>query len=290
MRDSVVYLIQTRLKEMGIEFKRVGKTLRLRCLNPAHPDENPSMYIYLDDFHYHCYGCGAHGYVKDLLNLDIPVITRPQYYVDEEITRGILSNFVLPVKLPVNAHPLKESIRGLSMETLRRFDFHVDDEGYIFPVRFTGILVGWSKRLFNVVGNTKWVHSEGNTVYGKHFSNYPYPFHFPGEQVLIIVEGVFDMLRLYEAGYPNTALMWGCTFNNFKAKWLLRSLPKAVIIVFDNDSSGQANAMKYFEFFKEYVPVTIFPIEGDPDEYFKDKKNCAEFKRFYDEFLFKSKF
>ena len=42
----------------GIDVNRHGKAL---C--PFHNDRNPSLFV--DDDHYHCYGCGEHGDVID---------------------------------------------------------------------------------------------------------------------------------------------------------------------------------------------------------------------------------
>jgi DNA primase len=54
------------------EFKLVGSGRLLgRCVSPAHEDRTPSMYVYPEDQHFHCYGigCGARGDVLDLVML-----------------------------------------------------------------------------------------------------------------------------------------------------------------------------------------------------------------------------
>lgn len=39
---------------------------RCQCVSPAHQDRTPSMVVYGEDNHVHCFSCGAHGDVLDL--------------------------------------------------------------------------------------------------------------------------------------------------------------------------------------------------------------------------------
>lgn len=39
---------------------------KIRC--PVHDEDSPSCYLYGSDNHYHCFGCGAHGSVFDLVS------------------------------------------------------------------------------------------------------------------------------------------------------------------------------------------------------------------------------
>mgnify|MGYP000344838483 CR=1 FL=1 len=40
---------------------------RMMCICPFHKDTKPSLAVYKDDMHFHCFGCGAHGTVFQLL-------------------------------------------------------------------------------------------------------------------------------------------------------------------------------------------------------------------------------
>ncbi len=52
------------------EFRLAGDgRLVGRCLSPEHEDRTPSMYVYADDPHFHCFGCGESGDVVDLVRL-----------------------------------------------------------------------------------------------------------------------------------------------------------------------------------------------------------------------------
>ena len=51
------------------EVKRRGRLSVCRCLCGQNTDRNPSFTLYDDDNHFHCYACGRHGSVIDLVML-----------------------------------------------------------------------------------------------------------------------------------------------------------------------------------------------------------------------------
>ena len=71
--------IFTDVKE-AVSAKEVASFYGLRvnsrgfCLCPFHPDKHPSMKV--DNNHYHCFGCGAHG---DAVNLVAGLYGLSQY-------------------------------------------------------------------------------------------------------------------------------------------------------------------------------------------------------------------
>ncbi len=50
--------------ERRSQVKQVGRLAVMLC--PFHGDTSPSLYLYPDDGHFHCYSCGAHGDAYDL--------------------------------------------------------------------------------------------------------------------------------------------------------------------------------------------------------------------------------
>jgi DNA polymerase len=50
-----------------------GDDGKIHC--PFHADETPSCQLYADG-HYHCFGCGAHGWIDDDLNIDDAVLAK----------------------------------------------------------------------------------------------------------------------------------------------------------------------------------------------------------------------
>lgn len=60
--------VESVLAAAGIRLHRMGHR-RLRALCPFHQDRDPSLVVYADDGRWHCFGCGAHGDVVDLVRL-----------------------------------------------------------------------------------------------------------------------------------------------------------------------------------------------------------------------------
>ena len=48
-----------------VRLTRRGRQLKGLC--PFHKEKTPSFYVYEDDGHYHCFGCGAHGTAIDFV-------------------------------------------------------------------------------------------------------------------------------------------------------------------------------------------------------------------------------
>lgn len=58
----------------GIKLFRVGREWKGCCF--SHDDNSPSLTIFADDTRFHCFGCGVHGDVIDLVKLAYNVKTR----------------------------------------------------------------------------------------------------------------------------------------------------------------------------------------------------------------------
>lgn len=87
--------IFTDVKE-AVSAKEVASFYGLRvnsrgfCLCPFHPDKHPSMKV--DNNHYHCFGCGAHG---DAVNLVAGLYGLSQY----ESAKKIICDLQLPIDI-----------------------------------------------------------------------------------------------------------------------------------------------------------------------------------------------
>lgn len=269
--------IKQSLNIRGIEYKEYSNYLVLRCLNPAHIDNNPSMVIY-DSGRFICFGCGWRGKVSELFKeVKVPILdleVRSRKAITDEVNKKLNSNQIIKAPLP-DGKRIESPIRGFPAEFLRKFMYRSED-GLVFPIRYDGKYIGYTMKRFY---DGKWIHSK-SYVYGKHFSNYCYPF-FAKSKIMILVEGVFDFLRLRYYYLPSF-IMFGAAFNKFKAEWILRSVPEMIIICFDGDEAGRTGAEKYERFFSRHTYVTKFnlPDGTDPDIFFRDPKNITIFRNF----------
>lgn len=106
-------------------------------------------------------------------------------------------------------------------------------------------------------------------------------------QEVIVVEGYFDLISLYQAGIQNVVAVSGTALTEQHAR-LLSRYAKKVYLVFDGDNAGQNAARKSLETLLPVglsIRVLVLPDEYDPDEYVQEKGTQA----FRDLLLQKSK-
>ena len=85
------------------------------------------------------------------------------------------------------------------------------------------------------------------------------------ESGLIVVEGFFAAMKLFEAGLPNVVATMGVEVSAYQAKLLATA--KDVVVLFDGDEAGQRGAEKLKEQIQGTVPVRIvrLPTGTKPD-------------------------
>lgn len=158
-------------------------------------------------------------------------------------------NPVLNVHLSLkHEHEHLIRIRGLAVETMRQFDVGYCSRGIMrgmicFPIHDEeGNLVAYAGRR---------LRPSDIAQYGK----YKLPKGFRKELVLynlhrcreviaehgvILVEGFFNVLKLYEAGLSNVVASMGCELSDHQAALLKPA--KDVIVLYDGDEAGWSGA------------------------------------------------
>jgi DNA primase len=107
------------------------------------------------------------------------------------------------------------------------------------------------------------LYSKSNILYGLNFSR---QFIRESNEV-IIVEGYFDFISLYQAGIKNVVASSGTAFTSQQARLLARFCDKAYLF-FDADSAGQKAAVRSVDalFDAGMEVMVMIPPEGlDPD-------------------------
>ena len=131
--------------------------------------------------------------------------------------------------------------RGISDSAMALFKGGVVSSGkmanrYVFPIfNSQERIVGFTGRSVNN-NRIKWFH-RGNT------SRWVYPAFFnlkylKKSKEVIFVEGIGDMLKLWDCGIKNTLVSFGLNINNSILNFLFKIRPKKIYISFDNDDSG----------------------------------------------------
>lgn len=140
----------------------------------------------------------------------------------------------------------------------------------IFPVRSAdGSLVGWSGRL--ATDNTaiikkynKWMHKldfdKGFVLYN--FNN-ALPYVKEAKE-LILVEGAWDVARLWSYGIRNVVAVMGSSLTPEQLQLAISSAFKIKVFL-DPDGAGKSGARRICEQLKRYVDVYTVEASNDPD-------------------------
>lgn len=241
-------LVANLLTSKNIQFKSSGRDYLIRCINPDHEDSNPSCRVDKVSGVFHCYSCGFKGNIFSYYG----VITNFAYIRTIKLKEKLngLREQIEP-DFPVGHTPYTEgSIRGISLATIRKFKgFYTNEDQnllgrIIFPVYSSSDkLVGFIARHLHSSENPKYLILPKHTKLGL----FPSKLKVPGRS-LVLVEGLFDMLNLYDNGLTNVSCCFGTdTLKNkaikekllpFKAQGVSK-----IFILFDSDKAGKTAAL-----------------------------------------------
>jgi len=269
MSDPVLELIN----KNGLAFNVSGRDYLIKCLNPDHEDSNPSFRVDKVTGVAHCFSCGF----KTNLFKYYGVFTNPVPMKIAALKEKLneLKTSGTGLELPNGHTPYLKQFRGISPQTLKYFGAFYTNvveklvDRIVFPVQdITGKTVVFVARHTLSNGNPRYV-------------NYPsgvrmpvFPSHLPsGYQSMVIVEGVFDMLNLYDKGLENVVCAFGT--NTLQSDTKSKLLPfKAqgithIYILFDGDEAGEkaaATLKPILEAENFIVEIIKLPDGTDPGE------------------------
>ena len=269
MSDPVLELIN----KNGLAFSVSGRDYLIKCLNPDHEDSNPSFRVDRVTGVAHCFSCGF----KTNLFKYYGVFTNPVPMKIAALKEKLneLKTSHMGLELPSGHTPYLKQFRGVSPQTLKRFGaFYTNTieklvDRIVFPVKdITGKTVVFVARHTLSNGNPRYV-------------NYPsgvkmpvFPASLPsGYQSMVIVEGVFDMLNLYDKGLENVVCAFGTnTLQNDTKSKLLPFKAQGIThiyLLFDGDDAGDkaAKTLKpLIEAENFIVEIIKLPDDRDPGE------------------------
>jgi DNA primase len=269
MSDPVLELIN----KNSLAFSVSGRDYLIKCLNPDHEDSNPSFRVDRVTGVAHCFSCGF----KTNLFKYYGVFTNPVPMKIAALKEKLneLKTGHLGLELPNGHTPYLKQFRGISPQTLKRFGAFYTNvveklvDRIVFPIKdITGKTVVFVARHTLSNGNPRYV-------------NYPsgvkmpvFPASLPsGYQSMVIVEGVFDMLNLYDKGLENVVCAFGTnTLQNDTKSKLLPFKAQGIThiyLLFDGDEAGEkaaANLKPLIEAENFIVEIIKLPDNRDPGE------------------------
>lgn len=269
--------VQELLDKHSVTYSMSGKDFLTKCFNPEHNDNNPSFRIDKINGIGHCFSCGYkfnifkyYGVVNNFLSIKLVKLKEKLREVNE-VLKGL--------EYPEGYTPVTESFRGISLQTLRKFDaFYTDrveklTDRIIFPIKdITGKIVVFVGRHILSSSNPRYINYPSGVV----LPMFPSKLSERTDSI-IIVEGIFDFLNLYDKGLTNAICCFGT--NSLQSNTKEKLLPfraqgvNKVYILFDGDTAGKEAAIKLKPLIQEQgftVEIVDLPDDVDPGELGKD--------------------
>ena len=300
MTDPVLDL----LNKNNVAFKISGRDYVAKCFNPEHDDSNPSFRIDRLTGVAHCFSCGF----KTNIFKYFGVFTNPVPIKIAKLKQKIreLSKSTAGLDMPVGAVPYTKPYRGLSPKTLKHFQaFYTNQvemlqDRIVFPIwDITQKIQVFVARHILSSGNPRYVNYPGGVqiplfppqitakttsivlvegifdmlnLYDKGLDKFSIS-NMPSTRTILVVEGIFDMLNLYDKGLDIAVCCFGTNTiqNDIKNKlfpYKVQGITK-IYIMFDADEAGQRATKELKPLIEEQgflVETITLPDGMDPGE------------------------
>lgn len=229
--------VEDLLKQKDIEYIPRGGDFVVKCLNPDHADNNPSMRIDQITGIFQCFSCAFRG------NLFTHYGERPNHL---QMKREFLKKKIrlkrgesVGLSFPKDTMPYTGTWRDISSTTYKKFQaFESAEDDFIGRINFpifdrSGRIVAFNGR-----------HTTGGTPKYKvspREARLPlFPVVQPIQGSVILVEGIYDMINLHDKGLTNAICCFGTkNINESKLRMLSIQGVQSVDIFFDGDTAGQ---------------------------------------------------
>ena len=240
-----------------------GESLLIKCLNPEHEDNNPSMRINATTGDSHCFACGHSVNVYRYFGVELNKVNTRVFKLLAKLDKRRNPS----ITMPEGNTPIVDTYRGISIETLKHFEaFHnmlYFKDKICIPIR------GFDGNIKCFITRDMYSDESRYMVYPKGAR----PVIFPvkpliSQKTLVVVEGIFDALKAYDAGMKNVI----CTFGTSAS--LVHSTMEAIVstanllgctrlvLALDNDKAGANTMEKLIEFLESRVPsIEVFNWE-----------------------------
>lgn len=236
-------MIKKILTDHGIHFRDTGEEIKIKCLNPEHVDSHPSMGVNTYSGVFHCLSCGFKGNIFKFFGITPPV----NLAKTNEIVKLINDKLQIlePLEIPESATMFDQKYRGIKKEIYQKYEafLHSDYESrLVIPIKNhkEDIVAFLTREMYSSNSRDKYV------IYPAGVALPIYPTHKKAK-VLVLVEGIFDVLNLEDKGIelPVSAIFGTKTFINSiekKLQYYLVNGLDTVIILLDNDQAGNSTA------------------------------------------------
>jgi len=311
--------IESIIDELGINYRRKGNHLSALC--PYHSEKTPSWNIEVNEpYRHRCFACNAKGNIYTLYkdktgeslykNLNISAINfqffneLPKKEINDvhniEDRVELIEGKELDIKL---SDEVKDYLyyRGCSKEFIEyynikyvRYAKYVDTHDrrteremkyynrVITPIYLEGKLQSIEGRDFTRKSKLKVLYPFGSNV------NFLFDYdRLNRNDSIYIVEGIFDLVQLFNLGLRNITCTFGTGISNFQIKQLNKF--KEIYIFPDNDKAGEESIKLYRrELQKDFWICNKYNSKDPGDATKEGIENALENKMFSVDYIFNS--
>ncbi|NDG29576.1 toprim domain-containing protein [bacterium] len=268
MSDPVLEL----LNKNNLNFTVSGRDYLIKCLNPDHEDTNPSFRVDRFSGVAHCFSCGFKTNIFKYFGIFTNPVPLRIMNLKKKLKQLQVSR---EQELPQGYTPWTKPFRGISVQTLKHFEAFYTNQVEKLQDRIVFPITDITNKIQVFVG--RHTLSNGNPKY----LNYPsgvemplYPSYLQEPQKsIVLVEGIFDMLNLYDKGLKNSVCCFGTnTIQNSTKEKLLPFKAQGVThvyILFDGDEAGEKAAKQLKPVLEQdefIVEIIKLPDGLDPGE------------------------
>ena len=223
---------------------------------PFHKDTHPSFSANLRKGVYLCFSCGESGRFSKLGLSRDEFVTFDSFRdllsgIDKKETPILKQLFGLPrefrkfdgdINNPFHQYLLD---RGIIQKTIEHFNIGYCDSGFYRGRIIVPLPVGF-------VARSIYSDSISKKVFGRNYKRYLFPLGLPISSMIfnylpllnmpLLVEGVFDALRVYSLGFTSVISPFSCKVSEEQIKLLCKYSSSVIYVFFDGDEAGCAGA------------------------------------------------
>lgn len=283
--DSVLSLIN----DKGLRYRSSAQDYLISCLNPEHTDKNPSMRVDKTTGVFHCFSCGFRGNIFKHFGVFANTSSIKIQKLKSKLRE--IKYDATGLEFPPGTKPVTTSFKGVSRQTLLEFSAFttIQEETLIdrivIPIKdIKGRIVLFHGRHTSQNAKPKYINFPSSAK----LPLFPSKLSEPNTSV-VLVEGIFDMLNLYDKGLKNVCCIFGTsTFKNEAEQKMLALKAQGVTRVYlllDSDEAGRKASKELKSLLEElnyYVEEINLPEDvKDPGELDQDSVLCI--KEYIDE-------
>ena len=232
------------LTKHNVPYTDSGQDYLIRCINPEHEDNNPSMRVNKETGVFHCFACKFRGNILRHFGEPMDKLAIARNKVQKKVEEKIRETKEVP--RPNDHVPYIGPWRDISAKTMAKFKaFYSSDypDRLLFP-----IFNAANKRIAYIGRSLSEETIPKYKIYPSGVKLPLYPIAKPKRGRVIVVEGIVDALNLQDKGLENVTAVFGARILTDKEIELLKFQGTTSIdILYDSDEAGDAAANKLGE-------------------------------------------